>query len=423
MRGFVDAWGGLHEMPRLCRYPGAPIAWFLVVCVVAPAAMAQYEVEGESPVWLRALVDVRAARGGPAPSWTDTGAGRLRFGGDRTLTTSGTQFERQTEVRLAQLAIEIGATLPGEIRAQAQINFEPDIADAVKPWLIEATLRRDWGTDASGWGLQAGVMNLPFSLEHVGPAWTPDYGLSASALNSWLWEDASLAGLEAEVWRETSFGLRVSALAGTGFGPDRMARLLALRGWAIGDQMSGINTDLPLPNRTERQDIYDELDDRPALYTWVTFSDRSERASLKLGYFDNRGDQTVPGVWHTRFAVGGIELHPHESITVLGQYLEGSGRVAAPNNDSALVAWYGLVSWQRNRHRVSARYDSFHIRDLDGGPNTRDDGDGVTVSWQYQWKLRHRLAFEHTWLNARRPASGIANPTPDGWQISYRYRY
>jgi hypothetical protein len=81
------------------------------------------------------------------------------------------------------------------------------------------------------------------------------------------------------------------------------------------------------------------------------------------------------------------------------------------------------VSWHRNRHRISARYDSFHIRDLDGGPNTRDNGDGVSVSWLYQWKLRHRLAFEHTWLNSRRPASGIENPTPDGWQLSYRFRY
>jgi hypothetical protein len=59
-------------------------------------------------------------------------------------------------------------------------------------------------------------MNLPFSLEHVGPAWTPDYGLSASALNNWLWEDASLAGLEVEGWRETGFGLRMSALVGMG---------------------------------------------------------------------------------------------------------------------------------------------------------------------------------------------------------------
>ena len=36
-------------------------------------------------------------------------------------------------------------------------------------------------------------MNVPFSLENSGPAWTPEYTISASALNSWLWEDISLA--------------------------------------------------------------------------------------------------------------------------------------------------------------------------------------------------------------------------------------
>jgi hypothetical protein len=406
-------------MPRL----PAPIAWFLLCCACAASpAWAQYEVEQDDRVWLRALLDVRLVRAGPAPSWTDTGAGKLRYGGKVVHTSEGPRFERVTRFTLSQLAIEVGATLPGNLRAQAQINFEPDIADGMEPWLIEAILRKEWGDAGNGWGLQGGVMNLPFSLEHVGPAWSPDFGLSASALNSWLWEDTSLAGIEGEWWHETEF-LRLGALVGAGFGPDRMARLLALRGWAIGDGLSGINSDVPLPNRTERQDIYDERDDRPALYTWLTLGDRNEVASLKLGYFDNRGDESTDGVWHTKFSVVGLELHPHARIDILAQYLDGSGRVAAPANDSDLNAWYALLSWHHNRQRVSVRYDSFSIRDLDGGPNTRDDGDGVTLSWQLQWKLRHRVAFEHTWLNSRRPASAVADPTPDGWQLSYRLRY
>jgi hypothetical protein len=39
--------------------------------------------------------------------------------------------------------------------------------------------------------------------------------------------------------------------------------LLALRGWVIGDGLSGLNADLPLPNGT-RTDIFDERTiDRP----------------------------------------------------------------------------------------------------------------------------------------------------------------
>ncbi len=117
-------------------------------------------------------------------------------------------------------------------------------------------------------------MNLPFSLEHVGPAWSPEFTITPSALNSWLWEDASLAGLEGEWWRETSAGVRIGALVGTGFGPDRMARVLAVRGWAMGDGISGINSDLPLPNRTERQRVFDERDHRPPCILMLTLSDR-----------------------------------------------------------------------------------------------------------------------------------------------------
>ena len=391
-------------------------------------ARAQYEssdfdVEQADRVWLRALLDVRLVRGGPAKSWTDWGIGKLRYGGKQVGTGPDAHFERETRLALSQLAIELGATLPGDIRAQAQINFEPDLADSAEPWLIEAILRKDWGKPANGFSLQGGVMNLPFSLEHVGPAWSPEYTITPSALNSWLWEDASLAGLEGEWWHETSAGLRIGALLGTGYGPDRMARVLAARGWAMGDGISGINSDLPLPNRTERQRVFDERDHRLAVYSMLTLSDRREIASVKVGHFDNRGDQNTDGVWHTRFTEVGVTLHPHPSIDVLAQYLDGEAYVAAPNNDSELSAWYALLSWHHDRQRFTVRYDSFRIRDVDGGPNTSDNGDAVTVSWQWQWRLRHRIAFEHIWLNSHRPADRFPEPTPDGWQLGYRYRY
>ena len=40
----------------------------------------------------------------------------------------------------------------------------------------------------------------------------------------------------------------------------------------MGDGLSGLNSDLPLPNGT-RTEIFDERDDRPAAYTWITLSD------------------------------------------------------------------------------------------------------------------------------------------------------
>ncbi|HEU4624771.1 MAG TPA: hypothetical protein VFS52_08430, partial [Steroidobacteraceae bacterium] len=91
-------------------------AWIVACCVFSSPALAQYEVEQDRRVWLRALLDVRLVRAGPATSWTDAGFGKMRYGGEAT--ASG--FERKTRLELAQLAIEIGAALPWNVRAQVQ---------------------------------------------------------------------------------------------------------------------------------------------------------------------------------------------------------------------------------------------------------------------------------------------------------------
>src|SRR6185369_12102587 len=267
----------------------AQIPLLFACCGFAPlVAHAQYEVDEQNSVWLRALIDVRVARGPEFPSWTDSGPGKLRFGGRST--DSG--FEHVTRVELANLAVQFGASLPWGIRAQAQLNVQPDLADSYHPWLVEAFLRKEWGDQQSGWGLQTGLAGSPFSLEHTGPAWTPEYTISASALDNWLWEEISVAGVEGEWWHVGTRGPRLGIVVGGGFGPDQLGRLLALRGWVIADGLSGYNADLPLPNGT-RTDIFDERDDRPAAYALVTISDPRERGSIKVGYFDNRGDQNA----------------------------------------------------------------------------------------------------------------------------------
>ena len=387
-------------------------------CMLPFPAHAQYEVEQQKSVWLRALLDVRLVNGGPAPSWTDRGPGKMRYGG-----SDETGFRSSTRFVLAQVALQIGATLPGDLRAQAQVNVEPDIADGYHPWLIEAILRREWGSADRGWGIQSGVMKVPFSLEHVGPAWSPELTISASGLNSWIWEDISLAGAEGERWYTTRSGIKLGALVGAGFGGDQIGRLLALRGWAIGDALGGINGDLALPGRRERTDIFNVRDRRPTLYSWLSLGDAGEIAAMKLGVLDNTGDESTTGVWHTHFSVAGLELHPNPRIDLLAQYLDGVARVRAPPNSSSLSAFYVLLSPHYKQQRISLRYDSFRVHDLDRGPSTSEHGHATTVSYLVQVGLRNRIAFEYIWMNSHRDATGSLNPTPAGWQISYRFRY
>jgi hypothetical protein len=396
----------------------AGYASLLLLCCALPLrAWAQYDVEAEQRVWLRGVMDVRVVRGGAAPSWTDLGPGKTRYGGD--FTESG--FERATRGVMSQLVIEVGAALPAGIRAQLQVNMQPDIADDWDPWVTEALLRKEWGAQ-SGLGLQAGVMGVPFSLEHVGPAWAPEYTISASALNSWLWEEISLAGLEGEWWHVTERGLRLGAIVGAGFGPDQLGRVLALRGWVLGDGLTGVNGDLPLPNG-ERTEIFDERDDRPAAYTWLTIGDAGERATLRVGYFDNNGDQDTAGVWNTHFGTVGAVLHPHPRIDLIVQYLTGEARIGDRTNDSSMRAFYALLSHHRGGHRFSVRYDEFRVEDDDQGNPTAERGDAITAAYFLELGLRHRFGFEYIWLDSHRPSRVPSDPPQDGWQLSYRFRY
>lgn len=397
-------------------------SWCLLLLCVALSspALAQYEVDTQKGVWLRALLDVRVVHGGPAPSWTDHGPGKMRYGGSNT----ADGFESATAIVLSQAALQLGASLPWSLRAQLQMNVEPDAADGYHPWLVEAILRREWGNGEHGWGAQAGLANVPFSLEHSGPAWTPEYTISASALNSWLWEDISLLGAEGEWWHTTDGGLRLGALIGAGYGGDQIGRLLALRGWAMGDVIGGANGDLALPNGNQRTDIFVERDHRPALYSWLSLADEGETAALKLGVFDNLGNEDHSGVWHTRFSTVALLFHLPARVDVLAQYLDGTARVRTPPNSSAVSAYYVLVSHHFQTQRLSVRYDSFRVHDLDGGPSsTNERGHAVTAAYTTQIGLRWQVALEYIWMSSHRDLTGTLNPTPDGWQMSLRFRY
>ncbi len=394
------------------------LVWF---CTLPSLSWAQYDVEEPWPVWVRGLVDVRIARGGRASSWTDRGIGlsKSRYGGTGALLGTG----RSTRFALSQLSVELGATLPWSISARAQINAETDI-DVDRPLLIEAILRKEWGATEHGWGLQAGVMNNPFSLEHTGPAWTPQYTLTPSALNTWLWEEVHQVGLEAEWWRITSAGVRVGILGGAGFGPDQMARLLAPRGWVLSDYQSGINSDLPhTPRGTPDTSVFDERDNRPALYSRVSLSDTQNRGELSLGYYDNMGDQATRGVWRTRFGTVGAVLHPHANIDLLAQYLGGSAQSRAGNCDILLHAFYLLASFHYREHRLSVRYDSFRTDDTDGPPAYREHGDAFTLAYLFSFGLSHRIGFEYMFLHSHRTQPVRSDPSDGGWQLSYRFRY
>jgi hypothetical protein len=386
-----------------------------------------YEVAEDQPIALRALLDLRFVRQGPAPSWLEGGPGKTRYGG---VVTDGS-FERVTRFAVAQAALQPSAALPYDIRAFAQLNWNVDVAfdgnvGAYNGWplLIEAGFRKEWSAGDNSWGLQAGVTNAPLSLEHTGPARTPEFSLTPSALNSWLWEEGRVVGFEGEWWRTLPHNIDIDVAAGMGWGPDQMGILLARRGWVLSDFLSGINSTLPIPGTGKDTHELDERDGRPALYGAVNLTDPWQLGKLRLGYYDNLGNLDVTGVWETRFGTAGAALQPLPGLDILVQYLIGSTATRTNAFESNVSAWYPLISYRYRNHRVTARYDQFWVQDIDGAPNTRERGEAVTAAYLFDFWLRHRIAFEYiTFVECERPPSASPSPCDDGWQVSYRFRY
>jgi hypothetical protein len=279
-------------------------------------------------------------------------------------------------------------------------------------------VRREWGDWSGGFGAQGGVMNVPFSLEHQGPAWTSPYTLTPSAANSWLWEEVRSVGLEGEGWKMLPGGIRVGLLAGFGWGPDQLGRLLVNRGWVMSDSVAGINSRLPLG--ADPVSPFDERDDRPLVYGGLTAADPWDLLELTAGYLDNLADGEVEAAWRTRFSVFGAHLRPWGPLEIVAQYM--SGDADGPNDDNGFQAFYVLGSAHWREHRVTVRYDDFRQSDRDGEPVRSEEGRAATFAYFFSWGLRHRTGVEYVLADSERPKGGD-DPSDDLLQVSYRFRY
>ena len=395
-----------------------------LLCAVgaARAAPIDYSVATPSRFALRFLADVRLARIGPAPSWTERGPAKTPYGGAR----SDGGFSHRLRFAVNRVSFEPSVVLPWGILASAQLDWRGDIdqrGDITNdgwPRLIEALLRREWGDYGSGWGAQVGVINPPYSLESDGPAWTPLYTLTPAAATSWLWQEGRVVGAQLEYWRDLELAT-VTAFAGSGWGPDQAGIVLARRGWVLDDALYGINSALPLPASGAEAHVFDERDGRPAIYGGLVGRDAQRTVELSIGYFDNLGDRSIDGVWETRYGVLGLRLELLPGLELVMQGLIGETAVRGNSLASGFWAWYPLLSYRYGAHRISARYDDFHVGDDDGGTATGENGWAVAVAYLFEFRLRHRVGFE--WITAAGNRAGAKARDDDGFQISYRYRY
>lgn len=349
-------------------------------------------------------------------SFFDSGLGKTRYGHE----------PRAVEASLAQAAFlgRFDARPDLTVRVQANLDTEHDFKRRLD--LVEAFVRYAPAIgDAVSLDVRAGLFFPTLSLENTDPAWLSPYTTSFSAINSWVGEEVKNLGVEAG----PSFRIEDAQLRFFGAvtrSNDPAGTLLAWRGFALHDRVSGLADRLPLaaigsinrsglfPDQPQYVQPSREVDQR---WTWSTGASLTHpRYRIKALYQPQTAD---PGAfdgqqyaWRTGYWSAGAS-RSFGPVEFLGQGLDGETRMGiSSRNRNAVVARfqaaYFLASWTSpvdSRHRTTVRYDVFRVRDRDEfaveDPND-ESGTAWTFAYSFSPSARHRITAELLHVNSTR---------------------
>lgn len=380
----------------------------LLAVSLGAAAWAPADAWADDRFKFNVVLEGRVATTPVAQSFLDGGLGKTRYGAQ----------PRAVQARLAQAAFlgRFEARPDLTLRVHANVDAEHNFKRRVD--LVEAILRYAPAlTDDLGLDIRAGLFFPTISLENIDAAWLSPYTTTFSAINAWIGEEVRNLGVEAGPTFRV--GEAQARLFGTFTrGNDPNGTLLAWRGFALHDRVSGFADRLPLPDLASfrRPDLFPdqprevqamrEVDQK---WTWSTgLALTHEKHRLKLlyqpktanpGAFDGR-----QYAWRTGYWAAGA-ARSFGPVEVLAQGLDGETRMGVlPDGRNAVAArfqsLYVLASWLEpaaGRHRATVRYDAFRVRDRDDFP-AADANDESGTAWTFAYTFspsaRHRLTAE-----------------------------
>jgi hypothetical protein len=353
-------------------------------------------------------------------SWLQNGYGKSRYGDSQT---------DEIVLGLGQAALLIyphyGWNLDGLIHIQAADSQEHGLQ------LVEAYARfRPVPKSETRYRARLGIMYPPLSLENSGPAWRSPYSLSSSAINSWVGEEIRSLAIEGRViwggdWSDLSlFGAVTS-------NNDRAGTIIYRRGWALHDYQSGINDHLPLPPRpgspagspaNEYIDPFIEIDHSAGFYAGVDWKHRNGHV-VSFIHWDNRADPfSATGnqsSWLTEFDAIGLKYQFASGLELLAQYISGYTLLSRANFDlnDDFAAAFIMLSGKRGRHRLTARYDVFEMKDKTlAFVDTSETGHAFLLAHIYDISSCCELVSELLRVNSGRPSllvSGLQDSNED----------
>lgn len=386
-----------------------------ILTLIAFAAVAPGPASADDRLTFNLVLEGRLVTTPPTISFFEDGLGKTRYG----------HKPRAVQAKLAQAAFlgrfDVRPDLT--LRAHANVDAEHNLERRVD--VVEALVRYHPAIgDIVSLDIRAGLFFPTVSLENTDTAWLSPYTSTFSAINSWIGEEVRSLGVEGG----PSFRLNEAQLRFFGAvtrGNDPNGTLLAWRGFALHDRVSGFADRLPLPGLAsfDRPDLFPDqplhvqpMREVDRKWTWSAGGSLThDRYRAKVlyqpktanpGSFD--GEQYA---WRTGYWAAGIarSLGPFE---FLAQGLDGETRMGVtPQGRNAVAAefqaGYVLATWAgpEARHRLSARYDAFRVRDLDEFVR-EDANDESGGAWTFAYVMnpssRHRITAEVTRISSTR---------------------
>lgn len=383
----------------------------LAACCAAGASQAQ-SLAVDGFLDLRAVgTDLRA------DSWLDGGLGKTRFGAhDDGLSGSG--------------AIAANLQLTPALLASAEAQYVPGARRPLD--LIDAWVRyRPVSTTPWRWSSKVGMFFPPISLENDGIGWTSTWTLTPSAINTWVGEELRTFGVEGRLEHRGARGT-LTASAAAFVKNDPAGELLATRGWALDDMVSGLDGSVrepdvlaPLVERSPpvRYRPFFEMDHSIGGYAALDWQTPAQGRATLL-FYDNRADPTVEVdyagrelyAWHTRFWHAGGR-HRIGEVVLLAQVMRGS-TVFEPapgfQLDTRFAAGYLLAGWDLGRWQPAVRVDLFQTRQLPPGlpAPAEEHGSALTLALNWRPQSRLRISGELLRVDSTRDQRRLAGLDP-----------
>ncbi|HET7064784.1 MAG TPA: hypothetical protein VFI49_10975 [Rudaea sp.] len=338
---------------------------------------------------VRGFADFRLVSAAGETSWTQGGLGKTRYGGgDDSARVGGAAVVASWHPAPAWLAV-------------ADLRYEPQ-ADSTFA-LVEAYLRyRPVSTDPWRWSFKLGEFFPPISLETDGVAWTSIWTIAPSAVNTWVGEELRVVGGEARLEHRgetNTFEGGAAVFAAN----DPLGEILAARGWAMGDLVSGFGSHLREPDNyatsigstpPRRYDPFLEIDHRVGAYADLTWRS-TEFGRATLLYYDNRADPSAYHTfnqgdhlfaWRTKFTSIGATTAAGR-LVLIAQGIAGTTEIAPPGfrGETHFAAAYVLAGWNLGAWRPAVRVDAFMTRqDPASPPSASEHGNAITLALNWR---------------------------------------